>query len=366
MNESLAPQIDQLIKELQSLQTQTSRLQTVIKEIEQDQSQLTRSEENRTRITGEIKRLTFDYQRALERTDNNLATNLGDRLRKLEKDDLANADKIISNKQVEISQLKKEKEQLQSQRLHQLINTFQALNAAVVYVKTQGNYFDRYIWLIYLRDNIGVQKLNAKELPSLADQMAANGIFDNFEKELAASEQLLTEQDKKDIDSAIRLNTQIPKDEQKIHEMKRFLGKESNQVASLRQRLDKITAMQGYPPQKLSGFLIAGLILIAIGILFVYLGVPSAQNNSQPVTSFLISGLALILTGGLLLWLRHSNNKEKRLPEITRKLEVATGQHSRNTTELQSLEQQTGKNKNEFSAILKRRPILEMIVGAKS
>jgi hypothetical protein len=359
--ESLPPPIQQLTIEMQELQSKTSEVNALTNKLRQAEDQLNRSASNRIRIAGEINRLKSDRQKPPHNLNNNLASQIDEKLRRLELTDLPNEENVIHSKEVEIRDLQRKEDQLQGQRLQQLNNTFHSLETVLAYVLQQKDYFDRYIWLIFLRDEIGIKQLNVLEFPSFTDQSSAKKIIGNFEKELSASEQLLTIQDKKDIDGVSLLKSQIANNNKTIIEMKRDLGGQDTRVKSLQQKLNKLNEKSGYPPKKLSAFLIAGLLSIVIGVLLFYFAFTGGQNTIQPNTILLILGLGLIIAGAVLLWLRYSNDKEKRLPEIKQKLENATGQFSRNTQELRSLEQKSLQDNNQLAEILNRRPILHIM-----
>jgi hypothetical protein len=359
--ESMAPEIGRLIKEVQSLQNQTSQLQQTTNALKDGQDELARMQQTQGRLLSKIQSLTIEHQRALEQQNKSLAEILENQITLLKDVELLKADNAIIKQRLEIHELERREQQFREQRLQQLVTTFQSLHKAVVYVSKQEDYFEKYVWLVYFRNKIGTKDLRPNELTSLSDRIVASQAIETFEQEFSKSEKALTKKDKKDIDTSASLVIQIPNEETKLNELKRFVSQIKDKLLSLESKLKRINEKGGYSQTKLLIFKVWGLISLIVGLLLSAYGFLSNKGAIQTDYAIPAIGLGLFIIGILLLWLRYNNDKQNRLKEATKKWEDLNSQHSQRNDELKALQVKIVKDKNELEDIYKRRPVLKAV-----
>lgn len=348
MHESMPPEIGSLIREVQSLQNQTSRLQQTTNALNNKQKELAATQRTKERISSEIQSLTSKPQ-----PNANLAATYANQIKRLKEIDLPNADKTISRNEQEIKDLEKKEQKHREEKLQQLVNTFQSLDGAVNYISNQNDYFNKYVWCVYLNNSI--KNLKPDELTSLQDKLTASRIMETFQQELSNSQNKLTEEDKKNIDASATLGNQIPNDEKKSEEFKRLISKENEKLSSFENELSSLNQSEGYSPAKLHSFKVWGLISLVIGLASLVYGLVSANNIIA------IIGIPIIIVGALLLLLRYKNDKQSRLADTNQKIENLKAQLSQHNAELKILQEQISNGTNQLQDIWKRRPILKTI-----
>jgi hypothetical protein len=339
--ESKPLEIGNFIKEVQSLQNQTSQLQQTTNALKNKQKELAGAKQTKERILSQIQSLSGKPQPN------------ANQIRRLKEIDLPNADKNISRNEQEIKDLETKEQKHRVEKRQQLVNTFQSLHGAVNYISNQNDYFNKYVWCDYL--NSSVKNLKPDELTSLQDKLTASGIMETFQQEFSNSQNKLTVEDKKDIGVSATLGNQIPNDEKRSDELKRLISKENEKLSAFENELSRLNQLEGYSPAKLHSFKVWGLISLVIGLASLVYGLVSANNIIA------IIGTPVIIAAALILWLRYKNDKQSRLADTNQKIENLKAQRAQHNAEVKTLQEQILNSTNQLQDIWKRRPILKTI-----
>ena len=356
---SMAPEIARLIKEVQTLRNETSQLQKTTSALRSNQNELSGLQQKRSQKLSQIQALTIEWQQAINQHNNTLADMKDKQIRMLRDVELINLDNTIARERNEIQELEKKEQKLSDERQQQLVNTFHSLHTAVSNVSKQNDYFGKFVWFAYFKNNIGTKDLQPNELTSLSDRLMASQIIETFERELSESEKALTSQDKKDIADFTTLVSQIPNDKKQLDEMKRIISTEKARIQSLETELKRIQDMEGYSKEKLATFKTWGFISLAVGLISLVYGFISFKDQNTIATVMLPIGIGILILGAVLLWLRHKNDKGSREAETTQKLEGLNRQLSGHNEGFKILEEKIVKDENGLEDILRRRPVLK-------
>ncbi|HMC86866.1 MAG TPA: hypothetical protein VKI61_15160, partial [Chitinophagaceae bacterium] len=194
------------------LKTCTTSLKKTTEELGGIQRNLVESNRQVVQIAHRIENLSLQQKQAREKQDEQLASILAAQMESLKDQNLNSAQNAIlldnQRKQMAEKRLEDEKQR----KLRQLILTFNSLKNALKEIKKEPDYFDRYVWLSNLNYCMSVNSLAPTELGTLSDIEFATSTIEEFGQEWSNSKNLLSENDRTDINSFTRIRQQLIND----------------------------------------------------------------------------------------------------------------------------------------------------------